>query len=225
MNYGGNPNLDFLPQQKTGMGVELTADSKLVRASNNQPYERVYVVGVSSIGDEIERYGRTGAFSMSQGPIKSRATLLAFLINQSISCAILEALQYSEFAKNDKGSLQDFLAILPEANGGKLSTEFGDALRSLQRAFNLRFGNMVKHLYAERYSMNPVEVLANLERSAKKFLLDISDFANSHKVPLAEQKLIEYAVHILLEDHLEGAMERCRDVTKDPSNIVKSVSR
>jgi hypothetical protein len=215
-------NVDRLAHRKTRMGVELDEQSRLLHSDGITPYERVYCSGVMCIGDEIQRHGRLGAFSQSQGPIKTRSTEIAGRINFEISNPPPEVVQYFDFVRQKKGDMTAFLATLPELQGQPLSKECRIALRRLEGIMHRNVGHMTEHLYAENIDKSPSVVLHNLERTIGEHSI-IPELAERHQVPAQERRILACAMHILMEKHIAESIKRCCDVTKDPSTITASV--
>ena len=210
--------LDFMPHEKTGMGVAVTQDSKLLRSSG-EAYNRVFCCGVMCIGDEIERNGRLGAFSQSQGPIKTRATQIASFINREISKPISEAKAYLAFVKSHPQETNPLSAFFVNQ-----SDDFKRTISKLQKTFDLSIGRLTQHLYAEDSGQSPAKELANIERNTQNFINDIPFIAQQERLPPDKVILLQKVPHLLLEEYIMKANDRCCDTSKDPGNIKAAVS-
>jgi uncharacterized NAD(P)/FAD-binding protein YdhS len=220
-------NSDFVPHQKTGMGVEITGEGRLVR-SNGTPHERVYGCGVMNIGKEIEDNGRLGAFTTSQGPTKSQAVEIAKNINRDISLPIPEIAEFFEYEKTHKSSEDSLIAYLESKNKKLLSTEFKAALNYMQNLFEMGLGNFEEHLYAETIKREaPWKVLADKEQDfiewgaggGMRNLIERNNVSDD-----GERYLLAIAAHIEFERGITRAMDRCKDFTTDPSSVMAAVT-
>ncbi len=221
---------DFLPHQKTGIGVQCAPDGSLMHADGT-PYKRVYCCGVMRQGEEIEMRGRTGAFSQSQGPIKNQAMGVAIELNRSMSLPFSDVERYYKTVEDRKRydtgeALELFLGTLNAERGGEpLTRSFKRALAQLVSYMKNRMDDqMTQHLYAENYESAAPDVLREIEEGIFMQLEErgIQSFTSASLTP-QEEGLMQIAVHILLEEGITRNLRKCMDITHDPQTMVGSV--
>ncbi len=217
-------NADFQPHQKTGMGVAVTEDGNLIH-KDGAPYKRVYCCGVMRVGDEIERHGRLGAFTTSQGPTKAQAVQIAHIINRDMA-VVPDVLKYYEFAKGKKGDVLEQYLSEHFFDGEPLTEESKRRLHQIRNRMELQFGESkfqrsTNRLYPESLSgigCPPSQILAEEREMLEEYFY--RDLRKSlGKCSEREYEAMDCAALVLYEESIKRTMDRCKDVTTDPQTV------
>ncbi len=221
-------NIDFQSHRMTGIGVQTTEKFKLVR-EDGTPYLNVHCLGPMVAGVQMEKFGRTGAFTESQGPTKSTAITIVEQKSRNMSNPSSEVVRFFESID----SVTDIKDLLFETLQKELGTEESEVFRSTydkyyEERLSLLRKKFLKHLYAERYSMNPVDVLFELNQDVEVYIAGLGEGKDTYLGKKISQKhldLISRMNILLLEIVISQGLKKCGDIRFDPQTIEEGVTR
>jgi uncharacterized NAD(P)/FAD-binding protein YdhS len=88
--------------KKTGLGIEVGANGRVMRSWDKTMSRSLYAVGTMRQGDEIERRGRLGGFTFSIGTIRNQCLMAALSILRSVESPEYRKLANAEHLRDKR---------------------------------------------------------------------------------------------------------------------------